>query len=448
MVKNVNIKGNRPKKAQNRPKSNGKRVLMALSGGIDSAVSAWKLIQDGYEVEAAFMKNYAQTKGLKYDECPWLTDRQDALRVAAFLGIPMHTVNFEKEYEKNVLNYFFKEYSAGRTPNPDVMCNKEIKFKLLYNWAMKNGFDYIATGHYAQIGVSNSRGVQANKSVAKQSKKVPVDNFSNLKMTGETQNRKNIASFTASSTNTDTSDAIYTLNRSADDFKDQTYFIYNITTPQLQHILFPIGSMKKSEVRELAKKINLPNAEKRESMGLCFVGKIRLKEFLDQKLKPKSGAIVTTSGKKIGEHEGLAYYTIGQRQGVRVGADGPWFVVRKDLKKNELVVINNPKDKLLQVKEIEIHSVNWITPPNFAKGDSPAKSKSIKFKPVKLKARFRHQGELQPITVELIPSNSKKGADKDSHYKVTFSKPQLAIASGQSLVMYDGKVCVGGGVIV
>ncbi len=367
-----------------------KRVLIALSGGIDSAVSAYKLIQQGYQVEAAFMKNWSSTNGLKYDECPWLIDRQDALRVAAFLGIPMHTLNFEKEYEKNVMSYFFNEYKAGRTPNPDVMCNKEIKFKMLYNWAIKNGFDYMATGHYAQI--------QKNKN-----------------KTGETFN----------------------LIRSSDDFKDQTYFIYNILQSQLPHLLFPIGSMKKSAVKALAKKIGLPNATKKESMGLCFVGQVRLKDFLDQKLKPKRGAIVkiNAQGKpeKIGEHEGLSYYTVGQRQGIRVGQGGPWFVVRKDLKSNRLVVTNNPNDPALEVKQIELHSVNWISEPV-----------GLKIGAVKLLGRYRHQGALEKLTVTRLPG---KGSAR-GHYQIDFAKPQKAIASGQSLVLYDGKICVGGGVIV
>lgn len=403
---------------QKRPK-----VLMALSGGIDSAVSAWKLIQAGFEVEAAFMKNYSQTRGLKFDECPWLQDRQDALRVAAFLGIPMHTVNFESQYGKKVLNYFFKEYKAGRTPNPDVMCNKEIKFKLLYNWARKNGFDYMATGHYAQVFTTHGKDM----------KNVPVDNFmKNEKMVGKWSSAKKALLKDQAGSHTHTT---YQLARSADEFKDQTYFIYNITYPQLPHLLFPIGSMKKSAVRALAKKIGLPNAEKRESMGLCFVGKIRLKEFLDQKLKPKSGLVVDAHlGKKIGEHQGLSYYTIGQRQGVRIGAGGPWYVAGKNLKTNTLTVTNNPHDKLLETREVEIHSVNWITPPGkLQKGES-----------VKLKARYRHQGALEDITVSpvLHVANSR------GYYKVKFAKPQLAVASGQSLVMYDGKICLGGGVIV
>ncbi len=409
-----------------------KRVLMALSGGIDSAVSAWKLIQAGFEVEAVFMKNWSQTKGLKYDECPWLEDRQDALRVAAFLGIPMHTVNYEKEYEKNVLDYFFKEYKAGRTPNPDVMCNKEIKFKMLYNWAMKNNFDYVATGHYAQVLVKNKKSATRTKPVDNFLRVAqPVDNFFDKTVGKSSISKKN--SGTKNSLTVKDSDFDYFLGRSKDDFKDQTYFIYNIHTPQLPHILFPIGGMKKSEVKALAQKIGLPNANKKESMGLCFVGKIRLKEFLDQKLKPKPGNIVNGQLKMIGKHEGLAYYTIGQRQGVKVGAGGPWYVVRKDLKKNELVVTNDPNDKQLETREVELHSLNWITTP-------------LSF-PVKLFARFRHQGEIVPVTVE--PVLKKRGSlSGNDHFLVKFSKPQLAIASGQSLVLYDGQICVGGGVIV
>lgn len=408
-------------------KSQKKRVLMALSGGIDSAVSAWKLIQAGYEVEGVFMKNWSSTKGLKYDECPWLQDRQDALRVAAFLGIPLHTVDFEKQYQKNVLNYFFKEYQIGRTPNPDVMCNKEIKFKLLYNWAIAHGFDFLATGHYAQV---KSQPTVQLKEVKNERATRPVDNFSkNEKAVGKWHNNKKTSSMSSQADGTLLHHS-FTLQRSKDEFKDQTYFIYNIHTPQLPNLLFPIGSMKKSDVKTLAKKIGLPNASKKESMGLCFVGKIRLKEFLAQKLQPKPGVIVSTDGKRIGEHQGLWQFTIGQRQGVRIGEGGPWFVAGKDLQKNQLIVTNNPNDKILETKQIEIHSVNWLTPPAGLKQN----------KSMKLKARFRHQGELQSVTVEQIKHTN--------HYKVSFVKPQLAIASGQSLVMYDDKICVGGGVIV
>jgi tRNA-specific 2-thiouridylase len=325
----------------------------------------------------------------------------------------MHTLDFEKQYQQTVMKYFFAAYKKGLTPNPDVMCNKEIKFKLLYDWAMKNGFDYLATGHYARTAVSNQQSAIS-----------------------------------------------YKLLRSVDEFKDQTYFIYNIQTEQLPHILFPIGGMKKTAVRSLARKLKLPNAEKRESMGLCFVGKIRLKDFLEQKLTPKPGpitllpaevslrvqpkqslknkGIATSSGQSprllamggtiIGQHQGLYNYTIGQRQGIAVGGGGPYYVVRKDLKTNTLFVTNDPEDKNLMVKEVQLHSVNWIS----LAYKLPAIS-------CKLTGRYRHQGKLVSLKIVQV--------DK-SHYQVTFSKPQKAVASGQSLVLYKGKECVGGGIIL
>ncbi|MFA5991344.1 MAG: tRNA 2-thiouridine(34) synthase MnmA [Candidatus Doudnabacteria bacterium] len=369
-------------------------MLIALSGGIDSAVSAYLLIKQGYQVEAVFMKNWSSTTGLINNECPWLNDRQEALRVAAFLRIPLHTLDFEKQYQKNVMNYFFAEYKAGRTPNPDVMCNKEIKFKLLYNWAMKNGFEFLATGHYAKIS----------------SKKLVVS------IKGKTKEGRMIH------------DTCYMLLRSADEFKDQTYFIYNIKTEQLPHILFPIGGMKKPAVKAMAKKIGLPNQGRKESMGLCFVGKIRLKEFLGQKLKPKKGSIKDQDGQILGQHEGLSNYTIGQRQGIKVGGKGPYFVFKKDLGTNTLHVTNDSEDKRLFLKEIQLHSVNWIC----SAYQLPATS-------YQLTGRYRHQGVLVSLTIRQI---------KKDLYQVAFNKPQKAIASGQSLVLYKGKECVGGGVIV
>jgi tRNA-uridine 2-sulfurtransferase len=407
----------------------GKRkVLVALSGGIDSAVSAYLLIKKGYQVEAAFMKNWSSTEGLLKNECPWLVDRQDALRVAAFLRVPLHTLDFEKQYQKNVMKYFFEEYKKGRTPNPDVMCNKEIKFKLLYNWAIKNGFDYLATGHYAKIVDSEQWTVNSGN---KQDYPLPTNHCS--------------------------------LFRSADEFKDQTYFIYNIKTAQLPHLLFPIGAMKKSAVRSLARKIGLPNAEKRESMGLCFVGKIRLKDFLEQKLKPKKGPIVLIpplappskggetavvppltkgrlGGVVIGRHQGLYNYTIGQRQGIAIGGGGPYYVVKKDLKSNTLYVTNNADDPALMTREVQLHSVNWIREQWNIKHKTWSKTaKMLHASSFVLHGRFRHQGDLVP----LIIAPMGKG-----HYRVIFRKPQKAVASGQSLVLYKGKECVGGGVIV
>ncbi len=392
-----------------------KKVLVGLSGGVDSAVSAYLLMREGYEVEGVFMKNWSSTTGLKLAECPWLKDRQEALRVAAHLGIPLHTVDFEKQYSAKVMQYFFSEYKAGRTPNPDVMCNKEIKFKLLYAWARKHGFDYLATGHYARVAKRPGN----SKSEIRKSKQIL-----NIKLRNATEADYKL---TAES---------YNLVRSTDEFKDQTYFIYNITAEQLPHLLFPIGGMKKTEVKKLAKEIGLPNANRKESMGLCFVGKVRLKEFLEQKIKPKPGPIFMVKDQglrikdvvQVGLHQGLHNYTIGQRQGIKIGGSGPYYVLRKDLKKNILYVTKDPEDPRLDVSEVEVHSMNLLIP-----------NSKFQILNSKLLARYRHQGELVPCEVQQV----SKG-----HYKVRFKKPQRAIASGQSLVLYDGKVCLGGGVIV
>ena len=360
--------------ANRRRTKQNKKVLIALSGGIDSAVSAVLLLRQGYAVEAAFMKNWSSTAGLLRNECPWIDDRREALRVAAFLGIPLRTFDFEKEYQERVMEYFFTEYAAGRTPNPDVMCNKEIKFKLLYEKAMQLGFDFLATGHYAQI--------KAGK-----------------------------------------------LERSKDEFKDQTYFIYNLKPEQLQHVLFPIGGYLKSEVRALARKFKLPNAERKESMGLCFVGKIRLDQFLKQRIKPRPGKIVNAQGKILGRHDGIYRFTLGQREGLKIGGSGPYYVTKKELATNTLVVSKEFNDKDLMVSELQISGLNWLAKP-------------AKF-PAKAKARFRHQQELQDVVLESIPGSAGKQA-----INVKFKRLQRAAASGQSVVLYQGRVCLGGGIIV
>lgn len=371
------------------------KVLIALSGGIDSAVSAYLLLKKGYRVEAAFMKNWTSQEGLLKNECPWLEDRREALRVAAFLGLPLHTLDFEKQYQNKVMKYFFSEYQKGRTPNPDVMCNKEIKFKLLYDWAMKNGFDYLATGHYARIAVSG-------KQTAVSKSKNRMGDAKSLQLKA------------------------YSLKRSADEFKDQTYFIYNIKQKQLSHLLFPIGGMKKAAVRVLARKIGLPNAERKESMGLCFVGKIRLKDFLGQKVKTKPGNIINQDGKVIGRHKGLETYTLGQRQGIMLSG-GPYYVFKKDLKSRALYVTNDPDDPKLYIKVVVLSNPNWLTAISLERG-----------RVLSLLGRYRHQGELEPLILSRVNKN---------RFLAEFKTPQKAVASGQSLVIYKGKECLGGGII-
>ncbi len=348
------------------------KVLVGISGGVDSAVSAYLLIKAGYQVEGVFMKNWSSTAGLKYSDCPWLQDRRDALRVAAHLNIPLHTVDFEKEYESKVLKYFFSEYKAGRTPNPDVMCNKEIKFKLLYNWAIKNGFEFLATGHYAQILNQNGK---------------------------------------------------FALGTSKDTNKDQTYFIYNLDAKQLSHLKFPVGGFNKSQIKAIAKKAGLPNAERKESMGLCFVGKIRLNDFLSQKVKPKPGKIVDTTGKVLGKHNGLHTFTIGQRQGIKISSQAPYYVAKKDIKNNLLVVTQNPDYPMLYTTKVELISLHLINP-------LPKTNEVL--------ARYRHQGQLVKAKLEIKSKNSAT---------LVFKELQKALAGGQSIVLYQKNICLGGGVI-
>jgi tRNA-specific 2-thiouridylase len=351
-----------------------KKVLIALSGGIDSAVSAVLLLKKGYEVEAAFMKNWSATEGLLSNECPWLDDRRQAMRVAAHLGIVLHTFDFEKEYQQEVMEYFFKEYSEGKTPNPDVMCNKEIKFKLLYEKAMQMGFDYLATGHYAEI-----------------------------------KNNK--------------------LLRSKDEFKDQTYFIYNIKKEQFKHILFPIGGFLKNDVRKMARKFKLPNAERKESMGLCFVGKIQLDKFLQQKIPARTGNIADVRGNILGEHQGTSFYTIGQREGLKIGGTGPYYVVKKELQSNTLVVSKDFNDQKIMTYKAQVSAINWLEPSTLQEEAA-----------IKCKARFRHQQELQDVRITLNGSKSLVEAK--------FKRLQRAINPGQSMVFYKNRVCLGGGVIM
>jgi len=341
-----------------------KKVFVALSGGVDSSVSAALLKKEGYDVVGVFMKTWHPD----FLPCTWKQERLDAMRVSAHLDIPFLTFDFEKEYKRDVADYMISEYKKGRTPNPDVMCNKAVKFGAFLDKALEMGADYIATGHYVQrIG---------NKMVA-----------------------------------------------GIDKEKDQSYFLWTLTKDQLSKSLFPVGKYEKKYVRKLAEKFGLPTAEKKDSQGVCFLGELNMKDFLKHYIKSNKGDVVTEMGDIVGTHDGATFYTLGQRHGFIVTKKGidekPYYVVGKDLKKNVLIVSHNLKKSDAGKKEFELEDVNWIS-------EIPETGK-------KYKARIRYRGELKLCEIE------------DSN--VVLDKSELTASVGQSLVIYDGDVCLGGGVI-
>ncbi len=283
-----------------------KRIIVGLSGGVDSSVAAALLIKKGYEVIGVFMRNWSEDVG--EFSCSWSEDLEDARRVAQLLGIKFYVWNFEKEYRKEVIGYFFREYQAGRTPNPDVMCNREIKFKLFLKKAMQFGADYVATGHYARIAHRSNE---------------------------------------------------YHLLRGKDSNKDQSYFLCTLGQKELSRSLFPIGEYTKPQIRNLAKKLKLPTFNKPDSQGICFIGEIDVHDLLRRNVKMKPGNIVDVAGKILGKHEGLPLYTIGQRGGLDIGGTGPYYVVGKIEKKNTVIVSNNPNDELLWRKECIVGELTW-----------------------------------------------------------------------------------------
>lgn len=363
------------------------KVFIGLSGGVDSSVSAALLKKAGYAVTGVFIKVWQPD----FFECAWKDDRLDAKRVCAKLGIPFIELNLEKEYKKEVVDYMIREYKAGRTPNPDVMCNSHIKFGAFYDWGRKHGADYIATGHYARV--------QAITKLA--------------------------------ATN-------YKLLTGLDANKDQSYFLWQLRQEQLSHILFPVGGMKKSEVRKLAKKFGLITAEKKDSQGLCFVGKVDIKEFLSHFIKPKKGKVLDEEGKVIGEHGGAAFFTLGERHGFTADADfgasmKARYVVAKDIKKNTLTVSPDPKISVADGSKnvFEVGEMNWI-------GDAPAAGASPY-------ARLRYRQPLQ--AARIIGNHPQKSGLSSEQISVRFTQAQSGGAPGQSIVFYDGERCLGGGVI-
>ncbi len=339
-----------------------------MSGGVDSSVSAALLKDAGYDVTGVFIKVWQPD----WIPCTAKEDRIDAMRVALDIGIPFITLDLEKEYKKEVVDYMIEEYKSGRTPNPDVMCNAYVKFGGFYDWAMKQGADFVATGHYARI--ENGE----------------------LKM-GDDKN------------------------------KDQSYFLWTIKKEQLSHILFPVGNIEKPEVRKLAKKFGLSTAEKKDSQGICFIGKIDIKDFLSHYISFKKGDVLDIKGNTIGYHNGSFLYTIGERHGFTIiektPNDLPYYVISKDIEKNTITVSNKTKDDELPngIRQIKLKNINWINQkPN--KGDV-------------LEARSRYRQVLNKIKII--------GEDI-----IEFEKPQYTISSGQSLVIYRDNTCSGGGIIV
>ncbi len=345
---------------------------MALSGGVDSAVSAYLLKQQGYDVRAVYMKNWTGTHLNLAGECNWTYERDDAQKVAKHLRIPFQVWDFEKEYRKWVIDYFFKEYKNGRTPNPDVRCNQFVKIPLFFKRALKEGGDYIATGHYAR--------------------------------------NKNLQ-----------------LLNGLDPEKDQSYFLYTLNQKQLKHLLFPVGELTKKEVRKIAEKIKLPVAKKPDSQGICFVGEVKVEDFLRTRIKENPGNIVDLKGNILGKHIGLAFYTVGQRHGLGIGS-GPWYVIGRKWKKNILIVGKLEEQKHLLADSLLASQDNWST------GIRP------KF-PFRALARHRYRHPVFPVIV------SKYG----KNIRVRFAKKQRAITPGQSVVFYkenkDGLICLGGAVI-
>lgn len=357
-----------------------------MSGGVDSSVAAALLKERGFEVRGVHIKMWSDPD----IPCAFKKDRYDAMRVAACLEIPFETWDFTEEYRKEVVEYMIREYAAGRTPNPDVMCNRHIKFGIFLKRALERGADFIATGHYVRLG-RNSKFRNYNFE--------PDSKF-------KIQNSKLLVA--------------------KDRNKDQSYFLWTLTQEQLRHCLFPIGEYTKPEVREIARKFGIPTAEKEESQGVCFIGELNMREFLKKYIPVKNGAILTTSGKVIGEHEGLSFYTIGQREGIGIGGGIPYYVAAKDFSTNTLIVAEGPYDEKLFKRELMLTDANWIS------GQLP----NLSFR---CKARIRYRQPLQFCVVRCQASGIR--------CHVRFKEPQRAVTPGQSIAFYKNEEMLGGGII-
>ncbi len=359
------------------------RVVVGLSGGVDSAVAAWLLQREGFEVVGLFMKNWEDDDDDQY--CSAKVDFIDAAAVADVIGIELEHVNFAAEYRDRVFAEFLREYRAGRTPNPDVLCNAEIKFKAFLDHALRLGAQRIATGHYARVRERAGR---------------------------------------------------FELLAGIDPAKDQSYFLHRLTQAQLARTLFPLGAMRKTEVRRLAAEIGLPNARKKDSTGICFIGERPFRAFLERYLNREPGPIVDDRGRRLGQHQGLSFYTLGQRQGLGIGGvrersdrrgggeHAPWFVARKDVARQALVVVQGHDHPWLRSPATLFSEASWIA------GTAPP--------PGRYAARTRYRQAAAPARLD---------READGPWRLDFESPQWAVTPGQSAVVYDGEICLGGGFI-
>lgn len=365
-------------------KKGKKRVIVGMSAGVDSSVAAALLKKQGYDVVGVFMHFWKEPgqETLRENKCCSVESQQDARKVAQILDIPLYTANVAKEFKKEVVDYFLEETKNGRTPNPCVVCNERIKFNFLFKKMLEMDADFVATGHYAKIKENKGK---------------------------------------------------YHLYTSSDEEKDQTYFLYSLTQKQLPKILFPCGEYKKPQIRNIGEKFKLPVFDKEESQGLCFTPEKTPTQFIKRNLKLSPGDIITTEGKKIGKHEGLELYTIGQRKGINIGGSGPYFVVERDFKNNILIVTNNEQDEKIFKKSMLVEIKNWIA------GEPKMPTE------LNVKIRYRHQ----LVRAIIRKAKNPKFSNHPKHYAVEFLQPQKAVTPGQSAVFYaDDNEVLGGGIIL
>ncbi|MCL2174138.1 tRNA-specific 2-thiouridylase [Candidatus Saccharibacteria bacterium] len=427
-----------------------KKVFVGMSGGVDSSLSAALLVEAGYDVTGVYMKNW--TTDLPGMKCPWAEDLADAKRVAVQLGIPFKVFDFQKEYKHLVVDYMIREYQAGRTPNPDIMCNQEIKFGLFLNAALDDGADMIATGHYAQIQSCHS-GLDPESTASGETVFSKDPSVSETSYTGApTEPSRNETNLSGTS-GIDVSDsegkksleksfASARLLRAIDASKDQTYFLYRITNEALEKTLFPIGHLTKTQVRQEAAKRGLITARKKDSQGICFVGSVGIRDFLSQFVETAPGKIIDQdTGKIIGQHDGAIFYTFGQRHGLSVGGGLPYYVVGKDMKKNEVYVSTNLNSHEFWRNTIELTDVHWIGGSNPFAGPGPAKGE--------YQIRVRHRAPLIDATPmkPLAGSDPARPGPAKTELIIKLAEPERAIAPGQSIVIYDDQIVLGGGIV-